>query len=190
METLHIGLLSRSFLILCTVISFIQTHSMAFSPQANSTDWSTATGRRILMQTFMGRGVWSGQHGGTPTAVNLSSVDRSCYFFFQVAPHLSSRGWVDPVPDSPLIRKSCSTEKRTRYIWVCSQELGSLDHVISFIVSEMSVRSCSCHGWAFCIWKRRRQIVAVSYISSAWTSSQRGENNVITHLYSRFTKCN
>jgi hypothetical protein len=28
-----------------------------------------------------------GQRGGTPTAVNLSFLDRSRYFFFQVDPH-------------------------------------------------------------------------------------------------------
>jgi hypothetical protein len=44
-----------------------------------------------------------------PMTVNLSFVDRSCYFFFQVAPHLSSQGCVDPVPDSLLLRKSGTT---------------------------------------------------------------------------------
>jgi hypothetical protein len=29
------------------------------------------------------------QRGGSPTVVNLSFLDRSRYFFFQVAPHLS-----------------------------------------------------------------------------------------------------
>jgi hypothetical protein len=32
----------------------------------------------------------------------LGFLDRSRYFFFQVAPQLYSRGWVDPVPD-PLL---------------------------------------------------------------------------------------
>jgi hypothetical protein len=56
-----------------------QTNSVAFSPQANYTDWSTATGRWILMPTFVVRGVLRGQGGGTPTAVNLSFLDRSRY---------------------------------------------------------------------------------------------------------------
>jgi hypothetical protein len=43
---------------------------MAFSPQANYTDWVTATGRRILVPTFVYRGVSRGQRGGTPTAIN------------------------------------------------------------------------------------------------------------------------
>jgi hypothetical protein len=38
------------------------------------------------------------------TAVNLGFLDRSRYFFIQVAPQLSSRGLVDPVTD-PLQNK-------------------------------------------------------------------------------------
>jgi hypothetical protein len=44
----------------------------------------------------------------------LSFLDRSHYFFFQVAPKLYSRGWVDPVPDPLLLRKSGSAENRTQ----------------------------------------------------------------------------
>jgi hypothetical protein len=36
----------------------------------------------------------------------LGFLDRSRYFFFQVAPQLYSRGSVDPVPDPLLFRKS------------------------------------------------------------------------------------
>jgi hypothetical protein len=39
--------------------------------------------------------------------------DRSRYFYFQVAAHLYSRGWVDPVPDPLLLRKSCRAGNRT-----------------------------------------------------------------------------
>jgi hypothetical protein len=53
------------------------SNSVAFSSQANYTDWATATGRRILMPTFMDRGVSRGQRSGTPTAVNLSFLDRT-----------------------------------------------------------------------------------------------------------------
>jgi hypothetical protein len=35
---------------------------------------------------------------------------------------------VDPVPDSLLLRKSGSARNRTRDLWVCSQEVYSLDH--------------------------------------------------------------
>jgi hypothetical protein len=43
----------------------------------------------------------------------LGFIDSSRYFFFQVAPQLYSRGWVDPVPD-PLLRKSSSAGNITR----------------------------------------------------------------------------
>jgi hypothetical protein len=36
----------------------------------------------------------------------LGFLDRSRYFFFQTAPQLYSRGWVNPVPDPLLLRKS------------------------------------------------------------------------------------
>jgi hypothetical protein len=48
---------------------------MAFSPQVNYTDWSTATGLRILVPTFVDRGVLHGQRSGTPMVVNLSFID-------------------------------------------------------------------------------------------------------------------
>jgi hypothetical protein len=69
-----------------------KTKSVALSPQANYTDWTTATCRRNLVHIFVDRGVSRGQRGGSPTVVNLSFLDRSRYFFFQVAPHLSSQG--------------------------------------------------------------------------------------------------
>jgi hypothetical protein len=62
--------------------------------------------------------------------VNLGFVDRSRYFFFQVAPQLWSRGWVDPVPDPLLVRKSGRAGNRTRDLWLCSQKLWPLDRQI------------------------------------------------------------
>jgi hypothetical protein len=53
---------------------------MAFSPQANYTDWATATFWRNLVPTFADSGVLRGHSGGTPTVVNLSFLDRSRYF--------------------------------------------------------------------------------------------------------------
>jgi hypothetical protein len=44
----------------------------------------------------------------------LTFLDRSRYLFFQVAPQLYSRGWVDPVPDPLLLTKSGSAENRTQ----------------------------------------------------------------------------
>jgi hypothetical protein len=54
-----------------------QTNSVALSPQANYTDWATATFRRNLVPTFVDKGVWRGQRGVSPTVVNLSFLDRS-----------------------------------------------------------------------------------------------------------------
>jgi hypothetical protein len=67
---------------------------------------------------------WSAQR--IPTAVNLFS--RPKHFFIQVAPQLSSWGWVDTVPDSLLLRKSGRAGNRTRDLWICSQKLWPLDH--------------------------------------------------------------
>jgi hypothetical protein len=58
-------------------------NSVAFSPQANYTDWSLATDRRIIVPTFVDRGVSRVQRSGTPTAVNLSFLDRNRYFSFK-----------------------------------------------------------------------------------------------------------
>jgi hypothetical protein len=69
---------------------------------------------------------WSAQR--IPPAVKLGFLDRNSYFSIQVAPQLSLRGWVDPVPDPLLLRKSGSAGNRTRDPWICSQELWPLDH--------------------------------------------------------------
>jgi hypothetical protein len=44
----------------------------------------------------------------------LGFLYRSGFFFFQVAPQLYSRGWVDPVPDQLLLRKCGSAGNRTQ----------------------------------------------------------------------------
>jgi hypothetical protein len=49
-----------------------------------------------------------------PYRSNLDFLDRSRYFFFKVAPQLYSRGWVGPVPDPLLVRKSGSPGNRSR----------------------------------------------------------------------------
>jgi hypothetical protein len=45
-----------------------------------------------------------------------------------MSPQISSLGWVDPVPDPLLLRKSGSAGNRTRGLCICSQELWPLDH--------------------------------------------------------------
>jgi hypothetical protein len=101
----------------------IQTNSVAFSLQANYTDWATATFWRNLVRTFADKDVSHGQRGGSPTVINLSFQDWSSYFSFQVAPHLSSRGWMDPAPDPLLIRKSGSAGNQAWDLWVSSREV-------------------------------------------------------------------
>jgi hypothetical protein len=54
----------------------LSINSVALSPQANYIDWETATCWRNLVPTFVDREVSRGQHGGSPTAVNLSFLDR------------------------------------------------------------------------------------------------------------------
>jgi hypothetical protein len=58
----------------------------------------------------------------------LSFLDRSRYIFIQVAAQLYARGWVNPVADPLLLRKSGRAENRTWDLWICSQELWPLDH--------------------------------------------------------------
>jgi hypothetical protein len=58
----------------------------------------------------------------------LDFLDRSFNFFFQVAPQLHSRGWMDPVPDWLLLGKSGRAGNRTRDHWICSQALWRLNY--------------------------------------------------------------
>jgi hypothetical protein len=58
----------------------------------------------------------------------LGFLDRSRYFFLQVALQLHSRGWVDPVLDPLLLRKSGSSGNQILELRICSQELWPLDH--------------------------------------------------------------
>jgi hypothetical protein len=59
---------------------------------------------------------------------NLGVIDRSGYYFFQVAPQLYSQGWVDPDPDPLLVRKSGSAGNRTMYLRICGQKLWLLEN--------------------------------------------------------------
>jgi hypothetical protein len=97
--------LKRIFIRGNKVIKQEQQTSVALSPQVNYTDWETATCRRNLV----------------PTLVEIEFSRPKPLLFFQVSPHLSSRGWVDPVPDPLLLRKSGSTGNRTQDLWVSSQ---------------------------------------------------------------------
>jgi hypothetical protein len=80
-----------------------------------------------LVPTFADRGyhVVSATY---PHGCILSFMDQSHYCFLQVAPQLYPRGWVGPVLDPVLLRKSGSVRNRTRDLWIYSQELWPLDH--------------------------------------------------------------
>jgi hypothetical protein len=58
----------------------------------------------------------------------LGFLDRSCYFFFQVAPQLYSWGWVEPVPGPLLLRKSGSAGNGTRTSEFVAKNSDQLDH--------------------------------------------------------------
>jgi hypothetical protein len=55
----------------------------------------------------------------------LGFLDRIRYLFFQVAPQLYSRGWMDPVSEPLLLSKSGSSWNRTR---ICGSVARNFDH--------------------------------------------------------------
>jgi hypothetical protein len=90
----------------------LKTKLHGLSPRANYTDWATAPCRRRDCQLFADRGCHV-VGVADPYGRILDFLDRSRYFFYQVAPQLNSRGWVDPVPDT-LLFFSGSAGNRTR----------------------------------------------------------------------------
>jgi hypothetical protein len=84
--------------------------------QAKQTPWPLVRKRTIpterpalvdqLVPTFVDRRVSRGQRDGSPTAVNLSFLDRSRYFSFKYL-HLSSQG----------LSRPCSRPTATQKIW-------------------------------------------------------------------------
>jgi hypothetical protein len=106
---------------------WVLQHQTAYSESSSEIYWPS--GRRLsvkLSPTVADRGSHvvslTDPYGHIP-----GFLDRSCYFFLQVAPQLYSRSWVDPAPDQLLLRKSGSRESNPD-LWICSQELWPLDH--------------------------------------------------------------
>jgi hypothetical protein len=103
---------------------------------------------------------------------NVSSLDRSCYFFIQVAPQLSSLGWVIPAPDQPFLTTSGSARNRTRDLWICSQGLCPLELTAILTVLHSSwnrrVYSC-CYLFAVHMWIKHILRV-ITYTSGNCTS--------------------
>jgi hypothetical protein len=98
-----------------------------------------------------------GKRGGIPTAVNLSSLDQSRYFFFQIGPHLCSRGWMDSVPNPLPLRKSGGAGNRTHDLWICSQELWPQDP---------PAYPCTFFPLVLCILTQSDLLLAASHFSS------------------------
>jgi hypothetical protein len=93
--------------------------------------------------------------------VNFGFLDRSRYSFIQVAPRLSSRGWIDPFPDPVFLSQSGSSGNRTRTLWICSQELWPLDHRGCAVKKKMRIVICKIwgfHGGDFLTRATRRNI--------------------------------
>jgi hypothetical protein len=78
-----------------------------------------------LVPTFAGRGCCV--VNATVPCGTYSWFPRQEPLLFQVAPQLSSRGWVDRVPDPPLLWNAGSVRNRTRDLWICSQGPWPLD---------------------------------------------------------------
>jgi hypothetical protein len=88
------------------------------------------------------RGASCSQRGGSPTAV-ISVIDRSRYLFFQVAPQLYSRGWVDPV-QTHFFSENLVAPGLDPDLWICSQELWPLDNrAVSHPSSQSIILVCT-----------------------------------------------
>jgi hypothetical protein len=82
------------------------------SPRANYTDRTTAACRRSYCQLFLKESAaWS--EWRIPMAVKSVSRPKKLLFLSRSF-QLCSRGWVDPVPDPLLLRKSGSSGNRTQ----------------------------------------------------------------------------
>jgi hypothetical protein len=83
----------------------------------SKSSWPQSASDRLLLVKLVPTFAYRGCHMVSvtdPYGNILGFLDRSRYFFFQVAPQLYSRGWVDPVPDPLLLRKSGKAGNRTR----------------------------------------------------------------------------
>jgi hypothetical protein len=122
-------------------IVFIQTNSMALVCKRTIPTERLMHASEVSANFCGLRGVtWSVQQ--IPTAVNLAFLDLELLLYIQIAPQLSPRGWVDPIPD-PLLQ--------TRNLWICSQELWPLDHrgsrsvcirYVQILINQVAMYEC------------------------------------------------
>jgi hypothetical protein len=98
-----------------------------------------------LVPTFADRGCRvvgaTGSHGrhsrlSRPEPLIIHSNTSSIY----------SRGWVDPVPDPLLLKKSGSAGNRTWDLWMCSQRRLYYCKFIQYLRVQRS-----CFKWHFCV---------------------------------------
>jgi hypothetical protein len=112
--------------------------------------WTIPTERRPLVgevsANFCGYRVSRVVSTTDPHGHFLSFLDRCRYYFFQIASHLYSRGWADPVPDPLLLRKSGSAGNLTRDLWICSQELWPLDDRGGLDTDSLIKQPCTIWG--------------------------------------------
>ena len=112
--------------------------------------------------TFADRGVSHGQRNGSPRPFLISFSRPEPLLFIHVAPQLTSRGWVDPVPDPLLLRKSGSAGNRTRDLCICSQKLWPLDYRGSLLFTILILNRIG-----LCLWAGRAQ--SVERLATGWT---------------------
>jgi hypothetical protein len=74
--------------------------------------------------------------------------DRSRNFFFEVAPQLYSRDWVDPAPDSLLLRKCGKVGNRTR---TSGSAARNSDHQTTEEVTNCSDHYFNVLRWHSCL---------------------------------------
>jgi hypothetical protein len=111
------------------MISISQTKLRGLGPRANYADRATAPYRLGWCQRLLIGGGGGQVVGATDRCCrDLGFLDRSRYFFFQVAPQLCSQDWVDPVPDSLLLGGSGGAGESGPGLWVCGLGLWPLDH--------------------------------------------------------------
>jgi hypothetical protein len=103
--------------------------------------------------------VWSAQR--IPPAINLCFLHRTRYFFIQVAPQLSSRGWVDHVPDAiPWNKKNNSNGAgcvRLRSAWESSAVTNTFEMFTSVWPHALIPVRCICHVILTSVYGRQRE---------------------------------
>jgi hypothetical protein len=86
---------------------------------------------------------------------NLDFLDRTRYFFFQVASQLYSRGWVDPVPGPTLLRECGSA----------GIELGPLDLQPRTLTTRPQRLSYLFMSECIINWAQKHPYVTLTYVT-------------------------